>query len=123
MAEGTVDKARALQSRCFEFAAGVILASRKFTRSPESWILRSQVVRSSTSVAANYRAACRAVSKRAFISKISIVLEEADETLLWLRLCLRVELVPREVLLPLAKEGEELVRIFSASRRTARGRK
>jgi four helix bundle protein len=123
MPDGTVDKARALQSRCFDFAAGVILASRKFTKSPESWILRSQVVRSATSVAANYRAACRSVSKRAFISKLSIALEEADETLLWLGLCVRVEVVERNLVLPLAREADELLRILSASRRTARSRK
>ena len=76
-----------------------------------------QLFRSATSVAANYRAAGRARSKAEFISKLSIVVEEADETLFWLELLEESKLCKNP---ELKKEAAELLYIFSASRKTAR---
>jgi four helix bundle protein len=116
-------QARALQLRAFELAARIILLSRRLSRSDEARIIRSQLLRSATSTAANYRSACRAQSPRAFVAKLSIALEEADEVILWLRLLVRVGLAAKLEVRPLITEADELVRIFSASRRTMLARK
>jgi four helix bundle protein len=116
-------QARALQLRAFELAARIILLSRRLSRSDEARIIRSQLLRSATATAANYRSACRAQSARAFVAKLSIALEEADEVILWLRLLVRVGLAAKLEVRPLITEADELVRIFSASRRTMLARK
>jgi four helix bundle protein len=79
-----------------------------------------QLLRSGTSVAANYRAACRARSKREFVAKLCIAVEEADETVFWLELLLESGLVSRHKLSALMEEAGELLAILSASRRTAK---
>jgi four helix bundle protein len=81
---------------------------------------RPQIARSGTSVAANYRAALRAKSRADFAHKVTIVLKEADETGFWIELAERTALVPQKRLHRLLMESEELVKIFSATRRTAR---
>lgn len=75
-------------------------------------VIGRQILRSATSVGANYRAACRSRSKAEFISKINIVLEEADETLYWLELIEESELINKEKLADLTVEAKELVAIF-----------
>src|SRR6266567_3742797 len=82
--------------------------------------LASQIVRSGTSVAANYRAACRAKSTADFIAKMGIVEEEADETLFWLELLDESKLVPAAKLTAIKQEANELVAITVASIKTAR---
>lgn len=82
--------------------------------------VQGQLIRSSTSVAANYRAACIAQSKAGFISKLSIVIEESDESSFWLEFIIDEELLPKEKVAPLLKESEELTAIFFSSRNTAR---
>ena len=82
--------------------------------------LASQVVRSGTSVAANYRAACRAKSTADFIAKMGIVEEEADETLFWLELLEESELVRTAKLTAIKQEANELIAITVASIKTAR---
>jgi four helix bundle protein len=77
-------------------------------------------LRAGTSVAANYRAVCRAKSQADFISKMGTVVEESDESLLWLELFEEAELVLAEKLKALKQEAEELLRIFSRSLNTAR---
>ena len=62
------------------------------------------------------------MSSRSFISKLSIALEEAGETCYWLKMCSRLVLLKQEAIAPLLREGDELIRIFSATRRTARSR-
>lgn len=76
-------------------------------------------MRSSTSVAANYRAVCRGRSKPEFISKIGIVIEEADETALWLELIAEGSVLPMKQIRPLPDEAGEIVAIMGASRITA----
>jgi four helix bundle protein len=82
-----------------------------------------QLIRCSTSVASNYRATCLAQSKPSFISKLSTVIEEADESEFWLEFIIDEDLMKGPRVEPLLKESGELVAIFLASRRTARRKK
>jgi len=90
-------------------------------RGRASQVIARQLLRSATSVGANYRAACRAQSKADFTAKVSIVLEEADESLYWLELIVESGLMKAGRLEELMKEASELFAIVSASRKTARG--
>jgi len=81
--------------------------------------LQGQLIRSSTSVAANYRAACLAQSKKSFIAKLSIVIEECDESLFWLQFILDEELILENKIKDLIQEAAELTSIFISSRKTA----
>jgi four helix bundle protein len=85
-------------------------------------IISNQLVRSATSVGANYRSACRGRSKPDFISKISIAAEEADESQYWLEILLEANITSTEFVLPLLKEANELTAILTASIKTARSR-
>jgi len=90
---------------------------------PETYLgnhIRGQLIRCATSVASNYRAACIAQSKASFISKLSIVLEEIDESYFWLEFIIDEGLLKRELVVPLLKEANELTAIFISSRKTAR---
>ena len=92
---------------------------------PEDYLchhIRKQLIRSSTSVACNYRAACIAQSKSDFVSKLSIVIEEADESCFWMEFIVEEELLEEEKVLSLLNEGRELAAIFVASRKTTRDR-
>jgi four helix bundle protein len=82
--------------------------------------LGDQLIRSGTSVGANYRAACRARSHREFLAKLGIVEEEADESIFWLDLMSECGVAPTEQVTPLRREGDELLSIIIASIRTAR---
>jgi four helix bundle protein len=82
--------------------------------------IRNQLIRCATSVAANYRASLLAQTKAAFISKISIVIEEADESEFWLEFIMDEKLIEREKILPLFSEAHELSSIFITTRKTAR---
>jgi four helix bundle protein len=115
-----LERARQLQDRTRKFALRIISAFSRLPKLEEARVLGRQFLRSGTSVAADYRAACRARSTADFISKISIVAEEADETLLWLELLVEGKLVPAEKLEPLIAECGELLKIFSASLATAK---
>ena len=115
-------RAQALQLRALALAERIIVVCRGMPRTDDARIVRGQLVRSATSAAANYRAACRAQSPRAFIAKLSISIEEADETLLWLKLAVKVGLIGAAEVRPMAREADEIVRILVASRRTIRAR-
>ena len=82
--------------------------------------IRGQLIRCSTSAAANYRAAYLAQSKASFVSKLSIVLEETDESFFWLEFIIDEKLLKRKTVEPLLKESDELIAIFVVSRKTAR---
>ena len=81
--------------------------------------LQGQLIRSSTSVAANYRATCLAQSKKSFIAKLSIVIEESDESLFWLQFILDEKLIIENKIKNLIQEANELTSIFISSRKTA----
>jgi four helix bundle protein len=112
--------AAALKARSKRFAIAVILMSRQFPRSLDAVVVAKQLIKSATSVAANYRAACRTRSPADFVSKISVVAEEADESEFWLELTLDARIVPAERIRRLLKESGELTAIFTASRDTAK---
>ncbi len=82
--------------------------------------ISGQLIRCSTSVAANYRAVCLAQSTASFISKISIVLEESDESAFWLEFIIYEKLIKEQLVRPLLDEAEELTAIFFSSRKTLR---
>ena len=82
--------------------------------------IQGQLIRCSTSVASNYRSARLAQSKPGFIAKLSIVIEEADESYFWLEFIIDENMIKRELIDPLFKEADELTAIFIASRKTAR---
>jgi len=84
--------------------------------------IRSQLIRCSTSVAANYRSVCVAQSKKSFTSKLSIVIEETDESCFWLEFIIDEKLLPEKQVIPLLGEGKELTAIFVASRKTLKNR-
>jgi|SRR5436189_5791002 len=115
-----IERARELQDRTKKFALRIIGAFSRLPKTDEARVIGRQFLRSGTSVAANYRAACRARSTADFISKISIVVEEADETLFWLELVTEAKLVQPKIVESLVTECEELVKIFSASLATAK---
>ena len=81
--------------------------------------LRGQLIRCSTSVAANYRATCLSQSKASFTAKLSIVLEETDESAFWLEFIIDENLLKDNLVKPLLQEAEELTAIFASSRKTA----
>jgi four helix bundle protein len=109
-----------LKARSKRFAIGVIVLCRQFPRSLDAVVVAKQLIKSATSVAANYRAACRTRSPADFVSKISVVAEEADESEFWLELTLDAHIVPAERIRSLLKESGELTAIFTASRDTAK---
>lgn len=83
-------------------------------------VLARQLIRSGMSVAANYRAACRARSTRDMISKLSIVEEEADESVHWLEMLVELEIITEKRLLPLIDEGNQIIAMLVASIKTLR---
>lgn len=113
-------KAEELKDRTKEFAIRVVKLYRALPRTEEARVIGRQVLRSGTSMAANYRAVCRARSKAEFISKVGIVVEEADETVFWLELLVETGVVKSDKMESLLVEANELLAIFAASQRTAR---
>jgi four helix bundle protein len=111
-----------LIARTKQFALRVMKLVGALPRSIEGRSIAGQLMRSGTSVAANYRAACRARSKAEFIAKLGTVEEEADETAFWLELLIEGELMRHDRVRPLLTEAGELVAIIAASKRTASGR-
>jgi four helix bundle protein len=109
-----------LKKRTKAFALRILKLVDALPKSTAGRALASQIVRSGTSVAANYRAACRAKSPADFISKMGNVEEEADETLLWLELLEESGLVSPAKLTAIKQEADELTAITVASIKTAR---
>lgn len=109
-----------LVKRAKDFALEVIRLSTQLPKTPEARVLGKQIVRSGTSVAANYRAVCRARSRAEFIAKLGTVVEEADETVFWLELLIESGISQENRATILLREAKELLAIFSASRRTAK---
>jgi four helix bundle protein len=111
----------ALKARTKQFAMRILTLYRALPRTQEARILGAQLLRSSTSIGANYRAACRGRSRAEFVAKPGIVLEEADETVFWLELIQEAAIFPEGKTRSLCKEANELVSIFVSSIRTAKG--
>jgi len=109
-----------LQIRTKQFALQIIRFCEKLPKDETSRILSRQLLRSGTSVGANYRAACRAKSKPAFISKMADVLEEADESGYWIELLSASGKIDEKMAASLLSEANELVAISISSINTAR---
>src|SRR3954469_14474625 len=98
----------------------IIRLYRSLPYRTDTQVLGKQLLRSGTSVAANYRAVCRARSKAEFVAKLGVVTEEADETAFWLELLSDNGIVPKSRMNALLTEARELTAIFTASKHTAR---
>jgi four helix bundle protein len=112
--------AMGMQRRTKAFAVQVINFFVKLPKTDEARIVGRQLLRSGTSVAANYRAVCRAKSRADFISKMGTVVEETDETLLWLELLEEAEVCANPKVKLLKTETDELLLIFATSLATAK---
>ena len=109
-----------LRDRTKAFALRIIRLYRSLPYKTDTQVLGKQLLRCGTSVAANYRAVCRARSKAEFIAKMGVVVEEADEAILWLELMTESGIVSMKKTESVLKEAHELTAIFAASQRTAR---
>ncbi len=115
-------KSEELKKRTKEFAHRCVKLAISLPRTALGRHVENQLVRCGISVASNYRATLQAQTKAVFISKISIVIEEADESEFWLEFIIDEKLFGKEEVLPLLNEAHELASIFIASRRTAQKR-
>lgn len=109
-----------LKKRTKQFGLRVIRVVECLPSTRSANVIGNQLLRSGTSVGANYRSACRGRSKPAFISKASIAIEEADESQYWMELLVESGLMPEKKLSALRKEADEIVAILTASVKTAR---
>lgn len=108
-----------LKQRSKRFAHGCVKLALALPKTSLGLHIEKQLIRCSTSVAANYRAACLGQSKKAFISKLGIVIEEADESVFWIEFFQDEKLMNNEESQHLLREAKELTSIFIASRKTA----
>jgi four helix bundle protein len=117
-----LDRAKTLQAGTKRFAVRVVQMFRALPKTGKAQIIGKQVLRSAASMASNYRAACRSRSRTEFAAKMGVVVEETDETVFWLELLVESDTVPSAKMRAIIAEANELLAIFSASRRTARER-
>jgi four helix bundle protein len=115
--------AKELKKRTKEFAHRCVKLAITLPRTDLGSHIKKQLIRCATSVAANYRATILAQTKAAFISKISIVVEESDESEFWLEFIIDEKLMQKKRVLPLFNEAHELTSIFISTRKTAQKRK
>ena len=108
-----------LLTRTKAFGLRILKLMDHLPRNTSGRAIGSQLVRSGTSVGANYRAACRSRSRAEFAAKLGVVAEEADETAYWLEVIRDGNLLPAKKLTELLKEADELTAIFTAGRRTS----
>jgi four helix bundle protein len=109
-----------MKMRTKKYALRVIKAAQSLPENRVANVLGSQLLRSGTSVGANYRAACRAKSTADFVNKLKIVEEEGDESLFWMELLVEAGITPQQKLGDLMKEGDEIVSIVVAALKTTR---
>ena len=114
--------AEELKKRSKQFAIRVIRMIQALPKTDVARVIGKQLLRSATSVAANYRAVCRARSKAEFVAKMGVVVEEIDESVFWLELLVDTDIVTPSRMGELQKEASELLAIFAASQHTARNR-
>lgn len=112
-----------LRGRTKAFGLRIIRLCAKLGERGVAGVIGRQLVRSGTSVGAQYREACRARSRAEFISKVESATQELDETQYWLEMLTDSELVNRHVLAPLIQEAEELMSMMIASVKTAKSRR
>lgn len=105
---------RDLKIRTKKFALEIISLVSELPKNNAGFVLGNQLMKSGTSVGANYRSSQRGRSRAEFIAKLGIVQEEADETIFWLELILESNLLPKEKVAPALKEADELTAIFTS---------
>ncbi len=108
-----------LKARTKSFGLRILKLVDALLATPQGRAVANRIIRSGTSVGANYRAACRARSRAEFIAKIGVVEEEADETAFWIELIIESGLLKKEMVRPLLVEAGELVAIMAESRKSA----
>jgi four helix bundle protein len=113
-----IEFAEMMKKRTKQFVIDNIMFFRTLPKTEEAKIIGRQLLRSSSSVGANYRAACRARSQAEFHSKLSIVVEECDESTFWMEILTEAEVVQASSMDRLLKEGNEILKIVAASRKT-----
>lgn len=111
-----------LRERTKSLAVRIVRLSRSLPNTREAQVRGNQLLRSGTSIGANYRAVCRARSRTEFIAKQGVVVEEADESIFWLELLAETVVVPPPRLQDLLTQTRELTAIFTAAQHTSRGR-
>ncbi len=109
----------AMKQRTKQFALRTIQLCESLPETRTGRVIANQLLRSGTSVGANYRAACRARSSPDFVNKIGITLEESDESVYWMELIVEASLMPESRVSNLLQEANELTAIFNASHKTA----
>ena len=110
---------RELLERTKQFALRIFKLVGALPQTIQGRAVAAQLIRSATSVAVNYRAACRARSKPEFVAKLGVVEEEADETAFWLELIIQTELLPAAKVKSLLTKASEIVAIMASSKKTA----
>ena len=112
------DRTGGLKMRTKQYALRIIKLTQALPKNTAGWAISKQLVRSGTSVGANYRAVCRSRSVADFVSKLGIVIEEADESAFWLELVIESGLMKEELILPLLEETNEIISIMVSSSKT-----
>lgn len=112
-----------MKKRTKAFALHIIRFVETLPKSRTTDVIGRQLLRSGTSVGANYRAACRAKSRADFIYKMGIIEEETDESIFWMELLIESGIVKVDDVLNLIKEANELLAIIVSSIKTARGKR
>jgi four helix bundle protein len=107
------------KGRTKKFVIDNIKLYRQLPKTEEARIIGRQLLRASSSVGANYRAACRARSQAEFHSKISIVVEETDESLFWMEVLIGADIMPTESVKLLYNEATEILKVVSKARKNA----
>ncbi|MES2377909.1 MAG: four helix bundle protein [Bacteroidota bacterium] len=111
------------RNRTKKFVVDNIRLYRTLPKTEEARIVGKQLLRSASSVGANYRAACRARSQAEFHSKISIVVEEADESIFWMEVMIDADIITKNEIDSLMAEGNEILKVTSSARKTITDKK
>lgn len=108
-----------LKRRTKDYALRIIKLVSSLPKTREGRIIGDQLLKSGTSTAANYRAACRSRSKAEFIAKLGTVIEESDESLFWLEIIVESGMIKKELVEQLLKETDEIISIMVSTRKSS----
>jgi four helix bundle protein len=111
-----------MRARTKEFALRIVRLYKTLPNGTAAQVLGKQLLRCGTSVGANYRAACRSRSRAEFVSRLAVVVEEADESMYWMELLVDGGIIKAGKLEPLQNEAKELTAIFTATRQSTLGK-
>ena len=111
------------RNRTKKFVVDNIKLYRDLPKTDEARIVGKQLLRSSSSVGSNYRAACRSRSQAAFHSKISILVEEADESAFWMEVMVEAEIIRKDKIAYLLNEANEILKVVASARKTVSDKK